>query len=238
MQFLDFLFPKRCIGCGKIGKYFCNGCRSSIRIIQPNEPICPVCEKPAIGGVTHPRCQSRYGLDGLISFFHYDGPVRKAIKALKYRFVSDLVHEFVALIPSSFIDVPMKQCNNSSFLIPIPLHPSRFRYRGFNQAEQMGKFLAVRLHLQMKTDILQRTKETPPQVSMKKRDARLKNMEGVFTLQKSFDKVLIDQRFVKASNLNVLLFDDVFTTGATMRSAANVLKRNGVQHVWAVTMAR
>jgi predicted amidophosphoribosyltransferase len=104
------------------------------------------------------------------------------------------------------------------------LHPSRYRFRGFNQAEKIGQILASRLNVAVRTDILQRVKETMPQVEMKKRDDRLKNMEHVF-------------HCTKISG-NLILFDDVFTTGATMRSAAAVLKRAGAAYVWAVTMAR
>lgn len=217
MNLFDFIFPKRCVNCGRIGKYFCVACRAKIRVIQPNEPICPMCGRLALDGVTHPRCRTQYSLDGLTSFFHYDGTARKAIKAIKYRLVSDLAEEFISLVPK--FSLP-----KSSLLIPIPLHSARYRARGFNQAEVLGTILAKRLNIPVRTDILRRVKETVPQVEMKKRDDRLKNMEYVFSCNHVSG--------------NVILFDDVFTTGATMRSAANVLKRAGAAHVWAVTMAR
>jgi len=198
-----------------------------MRIIQPNEPICPVCEKPAIGGYTHPRCQGRYTPDGLTSFFHYDGPVRKAIKVVKYRLVSDLAEEFVSRISADALrEIPRR---NNLIIIPIPLHPKRQRERGFNQAEVLGSMFAKRLNIPVRTDILRRIKETTAQVAMRRRDARLKNMEGVFGISGKVDASRVGA---------VLLFDDVFTTGATMRSAANILKRHGIKFVWAVTMAR
>jgi len=176
-----------------------------------------MCGRPALDGITHSRCRTRYSIDGLTSFFHYDGTARKAIKAIKYRLVSDLAEEFISLVPK--FSLP-----KSSLLIPIPLHSVRYRARGFNQAEALGYMLAKRLNIPVRTDILRRVKETVPQVEMKKRDDRLKNMERVF----------------RCTNIseNVVLFDDVFTTGATMRSAANVLKRAGAGRVWAVSMAR
>lgn len=218
MAILDFIFPKRCVGCGRIGKYFCAVCRNSIRIIQPNERICPVCGRLAFEGVTHKNCRTRYSPDGLTSFFHYDGPARKAIKAVKYRLVFDLAEEFMSLT-----QIP-DQVGDDMIFVPIPLHPHRFRLRGFNQAEVLGTILAKRLNLPVRTDILRRVKETMPQVEMKKRAGRLKNMEHVFGSAKISG--------------NIMLFDDVFTTGATMRSAANALKRGGAAHVWAVTMVR
>lgn len=220
MHILDVLFPKRCVGCGKIGKYFCDRCRVTVRLIRPDETICPICGKPAIAGATHPRCKTRYSLDGLTSYFQYNGVVKKAIKALKYRFISDLVTEFVSLIPLCPI--------NASGFVPIPLHPSRFRERGFNQADIVGGILAKRLHVPAYTNCLCRIKKTTPQVEARDRNNRLQNIQGAFMVNDNIDKC----------GKHIILFDDVFTTGATMRSAASTLKRHGVQSVWAVTIAR
>ena len=229
MHLLDLIFPKRCVGCGKVGKYFCNRCTSIIQIIEVNEAICPVCEKPAIDGKTHPKCQTRYAIDGLTSFFHYDGPIRKAVKAIKYRYVSDLSREFIRLIPSSYLNkVAMQQFRNV-MLVPVPLHPSRLRFRGFNQAEVLGKLLAARLPIPIQTNVLMRVKKTTAQVEMKDKKERLQNVEGVFSILSST---------MNHKGSTVFLFDDVFTTGATMRSAASVLKHAGAKFVWGITMAR
>lgn len=227
MNILDALFPRRCLGCGRIGKYFCDQCRSTIRVVEQNEAICPMCGRLAIDGVIHPRCRTRYGLDGLTSFFHYDGIIQKAVKMLKYRRVSDLAAEFVSLI-SVPCTLPRRQAglhHDPCIFVPIPLHPSRQKERGYNQAEILGALIAKKLNIPIATDILKRVKKTVPQVEMKKREARLKNMEGVFAVYHTPPE-------------HVVLFDDVFTTGATMRSAANRLKRAGAKFVWAVTIAR
>lgn len=216
MSVLDFFFPKRCLGCGRVGEYFCAACRKKIVVIK--RPICPECGRPAFDSATHPGCRGRYTIDGLTSFFRYESIIQKAVKALKYRFVSDLATEFVSLIPQDLFP-------KSSCLIPIPLYPTRLRERGYNQAEVMGKLIAAKLNIVMRTDILRRTKQTVPQVEKKQRKDRLKNMEKVFSVSSPVSP-------------NILLFDDVFTTGATMRSAANVLKRNGAKIVWGITMAR
>ncbi|MBI4062619.1 ComF family protein [Candidatus Gottesmanbacteria bacterium] len=195
-----------------------------IRTILITEGVCPICERPALDGRTHPRCQTQYSLDGLTSFFRYDGVVREAIKAVKYRLTSDIASEFVGLIPDSSSH-NLIQKGSVFFLIPVPLHISRFRERGFNQAEVLGMHFCRRFKIPMITDVLVRKKRTVPQVEMKDREKRLKNMAHVFAVN-------------KASPKHVILFDDVFTTGATMRSAGSVLKRAGVRWVWAVTMAR
>ena len=202
--------------------------------------MCPMCEKPAVDGKTHPKCQTRYTLDGLTSFFHYNGIIRQAIKTVKYRLVSDLAQEFINLIPDSSLqlithNLPARNASSiadaggqPTTLIPIPLHPARERFRGFNQAEVLGRILAKRLGVPMRTDVLQRVRKTVPQVEMKDRKKRLKNMENVFAVSPN---ILISQY------LNIFLFDDVFTTGATLQSAANVLKRAGVGKVWGVVLA-
>lgn len=225
MNILDLIFPKRCVGCGKGGRYFCEICAGKILLFK--EPICPVCFGRAIDGATHPRCQTRYSLDGLTAFFHYRGVVQKAIKRLKYRFVTDLAEEFIDLLPSSFFKSNIWY--PSSILIPIPLHSFRLRFRGFNQAEILGKIIAGKLDIPLRTDLLLRVKKTLPQVEMKERKKRLKNMEDVFTVNNWAMKQL--------NKAAILLFDDVTTTGATLRSAANVLKRRGIKKVWGITMA-
>lgn len=239
MNILDILFPKRCLNCGRFGKYFCDRCAGTIRTIGVSETICPICEHPAIGGMTHPRCQTRYSLDGLTSIFHYDGIIKEAVKTLKYRLVTDLSNEFISLIPTSSISVITKLLTSnllSSYLIPIPLHSSRFRSRGFNQAEVLGRFFSGRLHIPIRNDILRRVKATTPQVEMKDRKKRLENMKDVFSIHNSLPRRQAGK--FEIPNSTIVLFDDVFTTGATMRAAGETLKRAGATFVWAVTMAR
>lgn len=226
MNLLDFLFPKRCVGCGRIGRYFCLSCSLRIRHIAYNEMICPMCEGLAIDGRTHPKCRTKYGIDGLTSFFRYDGIIRKAVKAIKYRRVSDLSSEFVSLIPQVSVCFGSLFRVDTAIFVPIPMHPSRQRVRGFNQAEVLGRSVAAQLNLPVETGMLRRVKQGMPQVDMRTRKERLGNMKHVFQAEKSM------------KNSNVVLFDDVFTTGATMRSAAHILKRSGATYVWAVTMAR
>ena len=218
---LDLLFPKRCVSCGRIGRYFCDSCRKGIRVINSYELICPECGRRALDGKTHPGCRSKYGLDGLTSFFHYSGPVREAVKTIKYRLVRDLASEFVSLVPDTF-----GVTAGDAIVIPVPLHTSRLRFRGFNQAEVIGEKLAERFGLIVCKKALYRIRKTEPQVSMRSRNERFGNMKNVFWAGGT------------VKNKSIMLFDDVFTTGATMKSAAHALKRAGAKHVWAVTMAR
>lgn len=224
MSVFDIIFPKRCVGCGRIGRYFCLRCRLTLPVIAVNEAVCPICGKPAIDGRTHPRCRTRYCLDGLTAFFRYAGVVRLAVKTCKYRYVFDLVPEFASLVPDA-VFAGLRGLSEAA-VVPVPLHTSRFRGRGFNQAQLMGAQVAARLHIPMQTDMLRRTKPTAPQAGIATRQERLANAKGVF----------VSERTVGVSS--VLLVDDVFTTGATLRAAACALKRAGVHTVWGVVFAR
>lgn len=221
--FLDFIFPQKCVHCGKLGQYVCKSCQEAMRPVE--DMICPMCERRAIDGVTHPGCKTRYSLDGLISFYRYDGPVRSAVKRLKYKpYLSDLV---TVLVNWDFNNEAMKQFSNDFIIVPVPLHPQRERERGFNQAALIGKAIAKQLSLPFQDYVLKRTRYTKPQVVLKG-DERRKNLADAFTHNTKY----------KILDTNVLLIDDVWTTGSTMRACANVLKRAGAKKVWAMTVAR
>lgn len=229
MAILDLLFPKRCVRCGQIGAYVCIRCLSGVIPVRSTDMICPMCEKPAIDGIVHPRCRTKYGLDGLYAFFYYQNTIPYVIKALKYRAVSDSVETCAELALSSgktVSDLFRVTRADHAVCMPIPLHPTRLHMRGFNQSELLGRSIMQKLHIPIDADILYRTLYTVPQVEMKDRDERLKNMKHVFGARTGIMPP------------HVLLFDDVWTTGATMRAAANVLKRHGAKYVWAVAFAR
>jgi ComF family protein len=227
MHLLSLFFPKRCVGCGRLGLYFCDVCKTSIEPIQSSETICPTCGKSAMGGKTHPKCKTNTSLDGLISFFHYRGVIKQAIKSIKYRYVTDVVQELIKLCV--YNNGTIKQCNHH-VIIPIPLHSSRLKFRGFNQAEKLGEQLSTTLHMQFRTDVLKRTRKTTPQVEMRHRIDRLQNMKHVF----SCNNITMRQWNYQT----IILFDDVWTTGATLRSACSELKKSGVKEVWGMTIAR
>lgn len=222
---LDFIFPKKCVHCGTFGQYICKDCEAKMKPIKT--AICPMCERPAIDGKTHPGCQTRYCLDGLTSLYRYDGPVRAAIKRLKYK---PYLVELVDLLLVSILDSMKsnKDVELAGFtIISIPLHPQRERERGFNQAALIGKALALQLDLPFDENVLQRTRYTKPQVLLAEKERR-KNLADAFILDTKY----------KILNTNILLVDDVWTTGSTMRACANVLKRAGAKKVWALTVAR
>lgn len=237
MSILDLIFPRKCLGCGKIGAYFCNQCLNFV--LLKDERICPMCGGGSFGGLTHPGCFRLYGLDGLTSIFTYKGVVEKAIKKLKYKFVTDLAQDLVGFFLSfcgedkAFVQFCQQK---SVFLVPVPLHPQRKRWRGFNQAELLGKIIAENLGINFLPDLLLRVKNTKPQVELDK-DERKDNIRGAFKKNPNsqFARLPAGQAI---SNPQILIFDDVWTSGVTLREAAKVLKRNGAKKVWGLTLAR
>jgi ComF family protein len=170
-------------------------------------------------------------LAGLTSAFNYVGLIEKAIKKLKYHFVSDLAKDLTELF-LTFIGEHKaftQFCQQMPILAPIPLHQKRLNWRGFNQSELLGQRIAQNLGLPFVPDLLVRTKETLPQADLDK-EARLKNVAGAFEFNRASRFAIHDSR--------VIIFDDVWTSGATLREAAKVLKRAGAEKVCGLTLAR
>lgn len=226
----DIFFPKRCVGCGRLGRYICSFCTHSLVPILDTETMCPVCERPAFLGITHPRCKGRYTPDGLTSFYRYRTVAKLLVAKIKYRLVSDIVEEFIQTLPLTSYNMLSDVVKNHQdiSLIPIPLHWIKLRMRGFNQAEVLGIQLANCLGISHEIGVVKRIQYTQSQVSMKNRKDRLINMTHAFAVVKNMN----------LQGRSFILFDDVFTTGATIRAATKVLKSAGASFVWAVTMAR
>jgi ComF family protein len=231
MTLIDLLFPRKCLNCGREGSYFCSQCLNFLSL--DNQRICPVCEKPSIGGHTHARCSKKESLDGLTSIFAYKGIIKKAITKLKYKFIFDIAGDLMEVFLSSCGEdlVFSTYCQKEKpILVPIPLHPQRLRWRGFNQSELLGKIIAKNLGLQLIPDLLIRTKNTKPQMELSEKQ-RQENILGAFSLKLQLPNNLI-------TNNSILLFDDVWTSGATIKEAGKILKKNGAKKVWGLTIAR
>ena len=220
MGLLDLIFPKRCVACGRFGEYLCDKDKQKI---QPAKAFCPVCLRAAIGGATHPKCKGKLSLDGLICMFDYKSPVKETVAELKYRFVTDLARILEQEIRKSrFLD---KYDFAGFTVIPVPLSRSRKNWRGFNQTEILAKVVARRLKLTVAPEVLRKIRETKPQAKLRRKD-RLKQVKGTFGLVSETVK-----------GKKYIIFDDVWTTGATLKEVAAVLKRKGASAVWGMTLA-
>ncbi len=226
---LDVLFPKRCLGCGQTGTYLCKDC---IQNIGQSDLVCPKCEKLAIGGQTHPICRRRYALDGLWSLGVYQDPLKKVIQKLKYRSINelsklltDITLDYWARYQPFLLD-EIKKNGGEWTIIPVPLHWFRENKRGFNQSSLIGKDLAKRMGLTYQ-EALKRTRYTKQQAKLKGPE-RHQNIKNAFSLNSKFI----------IHNSSIILIDDVWTTGSTLRECCYILKRSGAKKVWALTLAR
>ena len=232
--FLDLFFPKKCLGCGHPDTYLCRDCFTRIQIIENN--TCFFCGKISWKGKICIECAKENGLDRIISAAEYKNPlIRDLVKAFKYHFVKELAEPLSQLLIKSleqnfqFSISNFQSIFNSQFLIiPIPLHGSRMRYRGFNQAELLAREVADYFHLPLETDILKRKISTTPQAKIKDTEKRRANLKAVFEIGLEHP---LDGKIV-------ILLDDVTTTGATLIEAAKVLKNSGAKEVWGLVVAK
>lgn len=218
--FLNIVFPRRCVSCGKVGAYFCKNCIKKIDYIEM--PFCPICQRAAIDGATHPICKTPRNIDGLFVLSHYKGPIKAAVKLLKYQFVSDTVETLTDLL----IDAYPKYIPKFDMFTSTPLFPKRFKLRGFNQAELLANSLGRKLKIPVNNKILIRVNFTKPQVDLRG-DERRNNIRNSFICR--------DSEAIKGKYVG--LIDDVSTTGATLFECAKVLKSNGANIVWGIVLA-
>jgi len=156
----------------------------------------------------------------------------KIVHLYKYRFIEDLHVPLgkimVKRIFQSNLPIP-------DAIIPVPLHPRRLRWRGFNQSELLANHISNNLvanfTIPIKKDWLLRKRFTQPQMKIKKYSERLDNLQGAFTLN---PKTPIQNLQGKT----LLLIDDIATTGATLFECAKILKASGAKKVFSVVIAR
>jgi len=225
MSFLDLLFPKRCVQCKKFSSYLCTDCFAAITFCD--SMVCTVCQRQAMGGLTHPVCRTRYTIDGVFPSLVYKGVVKKIVHVFKYPpYLTDLQSQLIDLLSEGIIQKEefVSLLDKSSIFVPIPLYPSKFRKRGYNQSVLLAQGLAKRLNLPV-IDCLTRVRNTKTQVGLTKEE-RQKNIADAFALKFPID-----------NSLQVFLVDDVVTSGSTMKEAAKILKKAGVKKVWGVTLA-
>lgn len=229
MSLLDFLFPKYCVQCRKFGSYLCPTCFSYVAFAETG--FCTVCQRAAIGGLTHPICKKSLTIDGVFSSLVYTGVVKKLVYQFKYKpylvglkpLLTDFFYEGLIQKETFY-----RLITQEGVLVPVPLHASKLRKRGYNQAKLLAEGLAQKLDMSVR-DILERTRNTKTQVGFSQKE-RAENIKEAFRLKKGYEEKM---KGVKS----VFLVDDVVTSGATLKEVAKVLKKAGVVTVWGITLA-
>lgn len=226
---LGILYPQTCPVCDKIvkqqEKLICSECRLKLSYVK--EPTCMKCGK-SVGSNRVEFCfDCKYvpkSFERNIALVHYTPIVSKALSKVKYYnrrqnldfFCEELLRRHEKKIKSW----------HGQVLIPVPIHSSRRRQRGFNQAEEIGKRLQERLEIPMDCDVLIRTKKTLPQKELNDKE-RLRNLKQAFAIRTD-----IAQKYD-----TVILLDDIYTTGSTAEACTRVLKQAGIKKVYMITIA-
>lgn len=226
---LDVLFPIHCLGCQAEDCWLCASCLKKIKL--RDQQFCPHCEKIITpDGRSCFACKNKSPLAGLLVATSYQEPlVSKAVHLFKYRFLETLAEPLSQLSLKALrsYELPLPD-----LILPIPLHPRRLRWRGFNQSWLLAKNLAEKLlpglDLALADNLLIRQRYTLPQMSLKNHTQRHQNVRDAFTVT--------DPAKIKAQR--ILLVDDITTTGSTIFECARILKEAGAKEVYAVVIAK
>lgn len=208
---LELVFPSKCLSCGTRGVEICEKCLS----------LFPGAER-----------EVQNWIFALFDYRH--PPVKKAVWFLKYKNGKRLASLFGEILYERILeelyDLKKFEDFDRPILIPIPLYSTRLKERGFNQSEILCKkiiFFDKNKYLGFEKDTLIKRKETKHQALIKNRNERLRNLAGSFGV-KNVEKI---------KDRNLILIDDVTTTGATLNEARKILKASGAKKIFAFTIA-
>ncbi len=230
---LGFIYPNVCQLCGKARAmptegFVCGSCWEQVRFIKP--PFCKRCGMPYEGEITASfectNCREmKLHFRSARSAVSAKGVVRDVI--LRYKYQREMWFEpFLAdlLIREALPELGQEHWD---WIVPVPLHPSKRRRREFNQAERLATYLSAASKIPLDTKLLKRVTATSTQTKLN-REKRAENMRNAFATWKGR----------KLKGERILLFDDVFTTGATTDACAKVLLEAGAAEVCVWTVAR
>ncbi|WP_343210393.1 ComF family protein [Anaerolentibacter hominis] len=231
LSIINWIYPRICPVCGEIvpvmeGRIHteCQG-----RLIPVGEPSCCKCGKPL------ERQEQEYCYDCLrkghsyergFALWRYDCTAREAIAAFKYRGKQEFAEFFADELVRQF--GPQLRKTGAQAFIPVPVHTSRLKSRGYNQAGLLADALGKRLDIPVVSDYLYRQKKTEPQKGLNDRE-RLRNLLQAFAVDGDKQKRFKDLK-------RVILVDDIYTTGSTIEACTRVLRQAGVAHVYYVSL--
>jgi ComF family protein len=229
----DIIFPPRCLTCDTILTHhenppFCGACYSKIHFIQSS--LCPCCGIPFAGadGGSH-LCGdcivSKSAFFAARAVGRYETTLLEAIHRFKYNGRIS-IGEILGKLMAKFA-YPAFNIGDYSLIMPVPLHPKKLRERGFNQSVVLAREVSRRFHISLDFMTLRRHVYTEPQISLGKKE-REANVHGVFSVTDS----------VKVKGQKIILVDDVYTSGSTVKECARVLMKNRADRVAVLTLAR
>ncbi|KAA3635869.1 MAG: ComF family protein [Calditrichaeota bacterium] len=222
LSVLDFVFPPLCIGCGEYtdeSDMICKSCLATINKL--NDIYCLKCHTVLEGRQRCDFCVDDALL--LYSYGEYHSALKEMIIQFKFKGITKPAQLFSQMIAENFYQQITDL--NADYLIPIPLATSREKKRGFNQAEIIAEHLSNHLQIPVNNDILYRVKNNKPQARLSM-DKRAKNVRAVFDIDEDLTE-----------KYNLILVDDVVTTGSTILEAVSVLQSGGYKIPGVITLA-
>lgn len=219
---LDLLFPKNCVVCNKEGEWFCQNCYQKIILIKA--PTCPFCKKLTKKGEFCRACRSKTSLTGVMIAAYYESPLKEIIHHYKYKMIKDLSDPLADLLINHLQKFTFP---SNPLVLPVPLHQKKLKERDFNQASLLGKKLADVFGFDFDEEIIIRKINTKPQISLSGEERR-ENVKNAF--------LCINPQ--KVYKRNIILIDDVCTTGATLDACAYELRKYQPRQIWGLVLAR
>ena len=223
---IDIIYPRRCPVCEEIvnekGHLICKACIKKLPFVK--DPYCIKCGKEIISEdcAYCDECKSDREFESGRGLCNYTDEMKHIILKIKYDNKREYIEGFAKLMAiryEKFIKVSKIDC-----IIPVPLHSSRKRMRGFNQSDILAKYLSKYLDLPVFFDCLCRVKKTKDQKGLN-RTERLHNLDNAFMV-----------RDLPSNIKNILIVDDVYTTGTTIEKCAKVLKDSGINKIYFLTV--
>jgi ComF family protein len=217
-RFVGMLAPHQCLACGVEGSLLCSLCMEAAG--DPLPPRCVGCHKLSEHSRTCKSCKNWLVVDSVVVATAYEGLYEELLFALKFDCKRQSADPIAEIMSKSGIDV-----NQETVLCPVPTAPSRIRQRGFDHTKLITKKISKNLSLES-SSILRRNTNTRQFGAS--RANRLKQMENEFYIAKDSE----------IKNKDIVLVDDVVTTGATLSGCAKVLKKAGAKSVRALVFAQ
>jgi len=237
------LFPSECRICGEpllnISRLpVCPACLAAITPVLSR--TCSICGERVLSGFAEPdadglrRCPVCRRIERpfarAVAYGGYDGGLRELVHLLKYNGVRPAAEVLGRMLAEAIARLEPAFATDSVLVIPVPLFRGKGRQRGFNQAELIAKAALKKLaskRFELRSDLLERTRDTRSQIGLTNHQRR-ENLRGAFAVG----------RAAEVAGCDVLLVDDVYTTGTTVSECAKVLRRAGARQVWVATVAR
>ena len=228
---VDLFLPPACLLCGQLlppgfdPQGFCAECQATMPPLGRSH--CRCCSQPFPASSSQHLCATCLQRPPAFSIVHaacsYQERVKDAIHQLKYRNQVNLAEPLGKLLGKSLevAEVGFKP----DCIIPVPLHPGRLKKRGYNKALEISRPLARKMRVPIDTTLLQRTLKTPPQQGLTAAERR-SNLRNAFIVTTT------------TSARNILLVDDVMTTGETVRECSRVLMKNNIAEVQVAVIGR